>query len=200
MRGLGIGLLLLALALPARAAMVDAMVAAVHHRIIALSTLEAYQQAFAARSDLNTALQALIDERLLADEARRYGQAVDPKTLAAAIAETPRPAGLTQDEWGDMMDDHLLAAQFLSFRFGDFVMVPRPTMLAYYRAHRATFKGRFVQEQERIRKLLAPAERQREVQGYIQTLRSSAQVQYNPALSLTQPSSARYNGAQEAHP
>ncbi|HEY9724617.1 MAG TPA: hypothetical protein V6D47_21625 [Oscillatoriaceae cyanobacterium] len=200
MRAFVIGLLLLAIALPARAEVVDAVVASVHNRIIALSTLMAYRQAFVPRSDLDAALNALVDERLLADEARRYGQAVDPKTLAATLKLMPTPAGMTSDEWGDVLDDHLLSAQFLSFRFGDFAMVSRAAMIAYFKAHRAQFPGHFAQNEERIRSLLAPAERRREEQAYVETLRASAQVQYNPALPLTKPSPARYNGGQEAHP
>lgn len=176
------GLLLLTLAAPARAVVVDGVVAAIDYKIVALSTLEAYRAVFAPAQPPALALQALIDDRLLGQEARRYGLELSPERLAAGLARWPAPAGMSEAEWRALVADHMLARQFLDFRFADFVPIPREELRAYYEAHRDEFGRPFAEVEDRIREVLTPAARARREGAYREELRTRYEIRVNAAL------------------
>lgn len=172
----------LGLAAPALAAPVDGVVAAVDYRVVALSTLGAYRATFAPAQPPAIALQQLIDDRLLGQEARRYGLELAPAQLEAGLRRHPVPPVMTEAEWKALVADHLLARQFLDFRFADFVPIPREDLRAYYEAHRAEFDQPFEQVEDRIRTLLTPAARSAREDAYRQELRARYDIRINAAL------------------
>lgn len=168
--------------LPARAELVDVVVASIDFRVVAASLLANYRRAFAPDQPPAVALQMLIDDRLLANEARRYGQTMTPEAMKAALAKHPRPGDLTEAEWRLLLGDHLLAKQFLEFRFSEFVPISRDEVKAYYEANKASFGAPFEEVEERVRALLLPAARARQIEAYKSELRSRAQVRINAHL------------------
>lgn len=182
-----------ALALPADRP-VDGVVAAVEADVFALSLLEAYQRAFFPRADRETAVGRLIDERLLAAEARRYGRAIAPAALAAARKAHPTPAGFDTAEWDAVLSDRLQAQAFLDFRFGEFVPIPREDVQAYYDAHRERFPRPFEEEEAAVRQALAPLARARKEIEYRRALRDRAEWRVDRAL-LEAGAAAPYDGA-----
>jgi hypothetical protein len=168
--------LVLAFAAPAPAAVVDGVVAATGREAIALSLFRAYHAAFWPDQPAPTAIRHLIDERLVAGQARRYGQDLKPAELAEVRKAHPRPAGPTPEEWDRLIADHELAARFLQFRFGDFVPVTRDQEQAYYQRHRDAYPGSFEAEQPRIHARLVPQVRARRIERFLTELRDRADV------------------------
>lgn len=169
-------------ATPAAAARIDATVAAIGYDAIALSTLEAYQKAFAPGQKPAIALQRLIDDFLLAKEAGRYGQSVTNDDVRKEAAKTRIPGTLSEAEWQVVVANRLLARRFLRFRFGDFVPVSRDEVRAYYEAHRDRYSQPLEAVEEEIRALLVPVVRQRRVDAYKEELRLRYDVRINAFL------------------
>lgn len=167
---------------PVSAAQVDAIVAAIEYNAVALSTLEAYRQAFEPEQVPAVALQRLIDDMLLAREATRYGQSVTNDEVRAAAGTKAPPGTLTTLEWHNMLANRLLAQRFLDFRFGDFVPVSRDEINAYYEAHRDRYPQTLDAVEEAIRALLVPVVRARRVAGYKDELRLRYDVRVNAFL------------------
>lgn len=173
----------LLLAAPARAqAPVDGVVAAVGADVFALSLLVAYRAAFYPQADLETAVERLLDEHLLAAEARRYGRVLPEARLASAKKRYPTPPGFDGDEWALVLRDRLQAQGFLDFRFGEFVPIPREDELAYYRANRARFPRPFEEEEPAVRRALMPLVRARQEIAYRRTLRERAEWRVDRGL------------------
>jgi hypothetical protein len=181
-RWVGAALLLALWSSPAQAVQVDAIVAAIEYDAIALSTLEAYRQAFEKEQPPAIALQRLIDDALLAREATRYGQSVTNDEVRAAGAAGKPPGTLSTLEWHNMVANRLLAQRFLDFRFGDFVPVSRDEIRTYHEAHRDRFPGTLDAEEEAIRALLVPVVRARRVAAYKDELRLRYAVRVNAFL------------------
>lgn len=173
---------LLAVATPAQAALVDGVVAATGRDAIALSLFRAYHTAFWPEQSATTAIRHLIDDRLVAAQARRYGQDLKPEELAAARQAHPRPAGPTPEEWDRLVADRTLADRFIQFRFGDFVPVTRDQEQAYYDKHRQAYPGSFEAEQPKIHALLVPQVKQRRIDRFLQDLRDGADVRIDAGL------------------
>lgn len=181
-RFLLVGALTLGAPAPAIAEVIDGVVAAIDYKPIALSILEAYRRAFWPQQPAAVALDRLIDDRLLAAEARRYGQTLSDSALAEGLARWPKPAGLLEAEWRQVVADHVQARQFLTFRFADFVPISREELRAYYAAHRGEFQRPFEEVEPLIRERLTPAVRARREQAFKQELRSRSQVRLTPEL------------------
>jgi hypothetical protein len=167
---------------PARAEIIDGVVGAVEGSGIPLSILRAYQDAYDPEQPMGVALQQFIDERLLSGQARRYGQVVPAAELTGERRAKPMPAGLTKPEWDQVLSDHLLAAQFLKFRFGDFVPVSREQEQAYFDANRASFPGSFAESVKRIHDILLPLVRAQREQAYRNDLRQRVDVRMDATL------------------
>ena len=148
------------LAGPAEAAIVDGVVATVDNQVMPLSILRAYQAAYAPTQPLEGALAQWVDDRLVANQAARYGQRVAAGSLDAERAAHPRPVGLDDASWDQLLGDHLLARQFLEGRFGGFVPVSRAEEERVYQDNRKAYPGPFASEEPKIRALLEPAARQ----------------------------------------
>jgi hypothetical protein len=132
------GLMVLALAAPVAAAppeLVDGVAAAIGYEVVSWSLLRAYRAAFWPGATEAVALAALIDERLLGAEARRYGLKPDGRAVALLKAQHRVPPGFGEDEWAEVLTDRALAGQLLAFRFGDYVPIDREAILAYLASH-----------------------------------------------------------------
>jgi hypothetical protein len=114
---------------------VDGVAAAVGYEVVTRSLLHAYRAAFWPGASDAVALEALVDERLLGAEARRYGLTPDARGLARLVAQQPAPPGFRETEWREVLVDRVLAGQLLAFRFGDYVPIEREAILAYLAAH-----------------------------------------------------------------
>jgi hypothetical protein len=176
--------LVVALAAPVRAEVVDGVAAAIDHQPVALSLLRAYHGVFEPDIKLEDALQRLIDDRLLANQARRYGQSLTPLELSRERVKHPKPPGPSDEEWLQLVTDRALAARFLEFRFGEFVPVTREQLQAYYNAHRKDFPGTLAEEEERVRMVLAPLARARREERFKRELRERADVRIDASLLL----------------
>ncbi|MDB5099595.1 MAG: hypothetical protein JWM80_4016 [Cyanobacteria bacterium RYN_339] len=174
--------LLLGFAAPVQAALVDGVVAATGHEAIALSLFRAYHTAFWPDQPAAVAVRRLIDDRLVAAQARRYGQDLKPAELEAERKSHARPAGPTPEEWDRLIADRALAERFLAFRFGDFVPVTRDQEQAYFDKHRGDFPGTFDAAQPRIHAILVPQIRARRIDRFKTDLRDRADVRVNPGL------------------
>jgi hypothetical protein len=132
------GLMVFALAAPVAAApsqLVDGVAAAIGYEVVSWSLLRAYRAAFWPGATEAVALAALIDERLLGAEARRYGLKPDGRAVAGLKAQHRVPPGFGEDEWAEVLTDRALAGQLLAFRFGDYVPIEREAILAYLASH-----------------------------------------------------------------
>lgn len=166
----------------ARAELFDGVVAAVNGEAVLLSTLRAYMAAYAPSATPSDALQHLIDDRLLAALAHRYGQSLKPAEVAAERARHPAPSGYTGPEWDELVSDHLLATKFMAFRYGDFVPVSRQQEQKYYNQHRASFPQPFNQAEPRIHDLLVPEIRARRERNFLRDLRQRSDVRTDAAM------------------
>lgn len=172
---------LLAGAAPVRAAEgawreADAVVAAIGYRVIPRSLVEAYRAAFEPSQPAAVALRTLIDDRLLAAEARRYLLAPKAGELEAARADHPLPAGFADAEWDQVLLDRVLARRFLDFRFGDFVPVTREEIRAFIKANPAGFKGTAEANEAKARSLLVPMVRAKREEAFKAELRDRVHV------------------------
>ncbi|MEB3221804.1 MAG: hypothetical protein VKS61_06960 [Candidatus Sericytochromatia bacterium] len=161
---------------PGPSPVVDGVAAAIGYEVVPRSLLVAYRGAFLPRADEGVALAALIDERLLGAEARRYGLAPDERAVAQLLAQQPVPPGFQAEEWRQVLTDRVLAGQLLAFRFGDYVPIGREAIEAYLVAHpQPASVGREAREAS-ARAALLPEARARREAAFKAELRSRAEV------------------------
>jgi len=147
----------------------EAVVAAIGYEPILLTEALAYQRAFGLSGSLRLTVEQMVDERLLAQEARRYG-------IEAAHPSSSPPADDKESQ--RFKHDRALAAQFLKFRFGEFVPVTREDVAGYLVAHPDT-PGRDAEEKNRIaRERLLPTLRSRREAAFKTELRVRAEVRF----------------------
>lgn len=158
----------------------DAVVAAIGFTIVPRSVYVAYRAAFAAEHPPAVALQKLIDDRLLAIEARRYALAPVAGELEAARALNPLPDGFAPSEWDEVLQVRILAKRFLDFRFGDFVPIPREEIRALIGAYPKVFKGPQEADEAKARALLLPAARSKREDAFLEELRARVPVRIVP--------------------
>ncbi|MEB3285765.1 MAG: hypothetical protein VKN33_10810 [Candidatus Sericytochromatia bacterium] len=159
-------------ALPATTA--EAIVAAIGFEPIMLTEVLAYRNVFATRDSIAVVTARLIDERLLAHEARRYGMEKN-----ASQPDATSPLALWQDkETQRFLRDARLARQFLQFRFGEFVPVTREAIARYLREH-PEIRGATQSERERTaRQNLLPVVRAQREREFKEELRVRADVRF----------------------
>lgn len=167
---------------PAESRRTDGVVAAIGYDIVTRSLLEAYRGAFGPTRTEAEALRALVDERLLSAEARRYGLVVPAVAFREALAGHPAPAGIRGDEWRAVIADRVLSVQFLAFRFGDFVPVGRDDVTAYVASH-PELRGLSPEAREaEARERLLPVLRARREEAFKEELRLRAEVRWMDPL------------------
>jgi uncharacterized RDD family membrane protein YckC len=141
---------------PASAALVERILATVNDQLITLSDVTAYQLFTGLPPSPNEeAVRALIDRRLLLNEADRFSIPIPAATDIAArtSAITTRLGGpealtrtLTRLGWGQSdlkawVTDELRVTEFLNQRIYFFIIIPPQDVDAYYESHREEFTG-----------------------------------------------------------
>lgn len=154
----------------------DALVAAIGYQVIPRSLVVAYQRAFMPAQPAAMALQALIDDRLLAAEARRYALGPRHKELDEERRRFPLPEGFAATEWDQILLDRVMSRRFLAFRFGDFVPVSREDVRAFIQANPAGFKGSAEANEAKARALLLPMVRSKREEAFKAELRERVHV------------------------
>ena len=158
----------------------DEVVAAIGFQIVPHSTYLAYRAAFAPEQVPAVALQRLIDDRILAIEARRYAIAPDAGELEAARVRYALPEGFAPSEWDEVLLARILAKRFLDFRFGDFVPIAREDVRAFIQAHPKAFIGTDDANEAKARALLLPAARSKREDAFLDELRARMAVRIVP--------------------
>jgi hypothetical protein len=154
----------------------DAIVATIGYQVIPRSLVEAYRAAFEPAQPVPVALQRLIDDRLLAAEARRYALAPKAGELEAARKAHPLPPGFAASEWDQILLDRILAQRFVDFRFGDFVPVSREEIRAFIQRNPAGFKGTAEANEAKARALLLPVARSKREEAFKAEVRERVHV------------------------
>lgn len=183
-QGLAMGILtvLVSAALPRGAAvagapMAEAVVAAIGYEPILLTEVLAYQQIVSEPITLRAAVEQLVDERLLAQEARRYGleseSGLPPVKIPGAEPGSPEAKAAQR-----FIRDRALAVQFLKFRFGEFVPVTREEIADYMRTHPETSGLELAQRERIARERLLPIVRARREAAFKAELRIRSEVRF----------------------
>ena len=154
----------------------DAIVALVDRVPITATMLDAYRARFAGREVASAALLSMIDDVLIAREARRYALTLAPDELPRALSTYPAPPGFEAAEWSAIVGDHLLASHLLAFRFGEYTPLSREQLQAHFKAHRDRFPGSFESQEDRVREVLAPLVRAKREADMRADLRQRADV------------------------
>lgn len=192
----------LALPSPARAELVDRIVAAVNYEVITASDLahavalnmrlgNAYEDLKTLESDT---LEGLITRRLLVQEARRLRfvevsgeelRAENDKLMKRfgsdkAFADFLAEQDMTEQELGRMLGERLLVERFVEKKVGLFVRVSRDEAQRYFEEHAAEYKDRRFQDfQKTIIALLTDQKIEKQLNQYVAELRSKADIRIN---------------------
>jgi peptidyl-prolyl cis-trans isomerase SurA len=210
-RGVVVGLtILVSAAWPARAEIIDRILAVVDTQIITLSDVRAALKFGLVPEDVSldptgTALQRLIDRRLMLIEVDRYAppeptEAAVNASLAAverrykdalALEIALNKSGLTREELRRHLRDMLRVESYLQQRFSAAVQVSDDDVLRYYREHSEEFMrdGQlrpFDEVREMARTRAVESQRAASVRQWVEGLRrrGSVQLLYLPAAGV----------------
>jgi len=148
---------------------------------------------------LNRALQLLIDQRLILQEAEKLPTIVPtPKEISDArnelirhfayesvMRERMQRVGLTSEKLDDIVEQRLKMEKYLDFRFRNFVVISQQEIAAYYRdvyvpRLKARTPGRIVPPLEQVRdeieKTLMEAKIESDTDAFLDTLRERAEI------------------------
>ena len=195
------GILLSVLPSPARAELVDRIVASVNNEVITLSELEravGFNVAFGGKNEdkLRTeTLEGLINRHLLIQEAYRLkfvevsDQDIDAEIdkLAArlgsakALGDFLARLDMTREQLGRMLGERLLVEKFIEKKIGLYVRVSRDEARDYFNNHPAEFKDkRFEEVQKVVTAMLTGQKLEQQSAQYLAELRSKADIRVNP--------------------
>lgn len=195
------GILLSVLPSPARAELVDRIVASVNNEVITLSELEravGFNVAFGGKNEdkLRTeTLEGLINRHLLIQEAYRLKFVeVSDQDINAEIEKLKMRLGsdnafagfltrldITREQLGRMLGERLLVEKFIEKKIGLYVRVSRDEARDYFNNHPAEFKDkRFEEVQKTITAMLTGQKLEQQVAQYLAELRSKADIRLNP--------------------
>ena len=207
---LAVLVLVAAVSSPARAEIIDRILAVVDTQIITLSDARAALRFGLVPTDVSTdpigaVLQRLIDRRLMLSEVDRYAppdppdQAVDARMAAIerrfgdalALEIALNQSALTREELRRQMRDGLRIDSYLQQRFSSSVQVSDDELVRYYKEHPAEFMrdGQlrpFEDVREIVRERAAETQRAGFVRQWVDGLRRRGNVQllYLPANPL----------------
>ncbi len=187
---------------PARAELIDRVVASVNNDVITLSEL---RQAVAFNRAMGGAgtgkqmeretLEGLINRRLLLQEAGRIHLVEVSEADVAAEQEKLRgrfgtedayraflaSTGLTETQLSRILGERLLVERFVQKKIELFARVTHDEAQSYYAEHGAEFKGlRFTEVQPQITTLLAAQKTAQQLDQYLADLRARADIRVNP--------------------
>ena len=173
---------LLLLALPARAAVVERILAVVDGRPVLLSEVAVFQR---VRGEAErAALEGLIDEQLMYREAARLPQAAptaeeEQRAFEGLRTRTP-PAGRDEEEQLRRVARRQASIlKYVDFRFRPQVRVSEESVRAAYDAQARPDGPSFEQAAPGIRARLAEEDLSRRIEEWVKELRRSAEIRYN---------------------
>ena len=210
LRRLAVLVLVAGVSSPARAEIIDRILAVVDTQIITLSDARAALRFGLVPADVSTdpigaVLQRLIDRRLMLSEVDRYAppdppdQAVDARMAAIerrfgdalALEIALNQSALTREELRRQMRDGLRIDSYLQQRFSASVQVSDDELMRYYKEHAAEFMrdGQlrpFEDVREIVRERAAETQRAGFIRQWVDGLRRRGNVQllYLPANPL----------------
>jgi len=210
LRRLAVLVLVAGVSSPARAEIIDRILAVVDTQIITLSDARAALRFGLVPADVSTdpigaVLQRLIDRRLMLAEVDRYAppdppdQAVDARMAAIerrfgdalALEIALNQSALTREELRRQMRDGLRIDSYLQQRFSASVQVSDDELMRYYKEHAAEFMrdGQlrpFEDVREIVRERAAETQRAGFIRQWVDGLRRRGNVQllYLPASPL----------------
>src|SRR5690242_458382 len=148
---------------------------------------------------LNRALQLLIDQRLILQEAEKLPTITPtPQEISDArneltkhfasesvMRERMQRVGLTSEKLDDILEQRLKMEKYLDFRFRNFVVISQQEIAAYYRdvyvpRLKARTPGRIVPPLEQVRdeieKTLMESKIESDTDAFLDTLRERAEI------------------------
>jgi hypothetical protein len=194
---------------------VDRMVATINGRELVTYTDLLWQLALQPNTpldnprtqDLQEALDRLIDQRLISEEAGRL-PTITPRDeqVAAAIADLVKRfpsqtafqeriarVGLTNEQLREIISERLEIENYLDFRFRSFVVIPQKEIADYYRdtylprfrrEHPGVIVPTLEQAQQNIERTLTEAKVGSDINAFLEDARSRAEIVIlDPALA-----------------
>jgi peptidyl-prolyl cis-trans isomerase SurA len=198
---LAVPLLLLA-ASPLSADVVERIAAVVNDDVIFLSDIHRYLAFFnhadavpaEDSSATKAALQKLIDERLLAAEAKRFGTDPPPEadvdrayrkirgrfSTEADFEATLREYATTPEDFREEVRTRLWVDRFVDQRIRFFIFVTQDDVERYYKDHPDRFKGKKLESvREEIQQEITEERTRVRLKDYISRLRARASIRVN---------------------
>lgn len=159
----------------------EAVVAAIGAEPVLLSELRLYAASMAPQLSREQALGQLLDERLLAEQAERYGLEPAPGRIAELTRAHPLPfAGAEPAALVRLRRDKALAEVFVAFRFSATMGAPVAELEAHYAAHKERYPGGFAKEVARIRQDVSVASRASRLRAFLEERRAASFLRLNP--------------------
>jgi hypothetical protein len=173
---------LLLLAAPVRAGVVERILAVVDGRPVLLSEVVLFEK---VRGDTEqAALEGLIDEQLMYREAARLPQAAltldeEERAFESLRAHVPAASADEEEQLRRLARRQAAILKYVGFRFRPQVRVSEEAVRAAYDAEGRGEGGSFEEAAPAIRARLAEEDLSRRIEGWVKELRQAAQIRYN---------------------
>jgi hypothetical protein len=185
---------LLLLAVPGRAGVVERILAVVDGRPVLLSEVALFEK---VRGDTERqALDGLIDEQLMYREAARLPQAAlteeeEQRAFESLRARVPAVSPDEEEQLRRLARRQAAILKYVGFRFRPQVRVSDEAVRAAYEAEGRGEGGSFEEEAPAIRARLVEEDVSRRIEGWVKELRQAAEIRYNaePPGAVAGPSS-----------
>jgi hypothetical protein len=175
---------LLLLTAPARAGVVERILAVVDGRPVLLSEVALFEK---VRGDTERqALDGLIDEQLMYREAARLPQAAltvdeEQRAFESLRAQVPAVSGDEEEQLRRLAHRQAAILKYVGFRFRPQVRVSEDAVRAAYEAEGRGENGSFEEAAPGLRARLAEEDLSRRIEGWVKELRQAAEIRYNSA-------------------
>ena len=173
---------LLLLAAPGRAAVVERILAVVDGRPVLLSEVAVFER---VRGETERqALEGLIDEQLMYREAARLPQASltadeEQRAFASLRAQLPSASADEEEQLHRLSRRQAAILKYVGFRFRPQVRVSEEAVRAAYEAEGRGEEGSFEEAAPAIRARLVEEDLSRRIEGWVKELRQVAEIRYN---------------------
>ena len=173
---------LLLLATPGRAGVVERILAVVDGRPVLLSEVAVFER---VRGETQRqALEGLIDEQLMYREAARLPQASltaeeEQRAFASLRAQLPSASADEEEQLRRLSHRQAAILKYVGFRFRPQVRVSEEAVRAAYEAEGRGEEGSFEEAAPVIRARLAEEDLSRRIESWVKELRKVAEIRYN---------------------
>ncbi|HYU43256.1 MAG TPA: hypothetical protein VEQ84_14000 [Vicinamibacteria bacterium] len=173
---------LLLLAASGRAGVVERILAVVDGRPVLLSEVAVFER---VRGETQRqALEGLIDEQLMYQEAARLPQASltaeeEQRAFASLRAQLPSASADEEEQLRRLSRRQAAILKYVGFRFRPQVRVSEEAVRAAYEAKGRGEEGSFEEAAPVIRARLAEEDLSRRIEGWVKELRKAAEIRYN---------------------